>query len=145
MTERMTFTTVNGYKASAADQVDTIRKLLEGFGSIAYMSGTRGIEMKLGAEINMRLAILHNLFARMTVADQIDEEELEGKGARIDRLDKQGREVLREELAFIAGTVNDPYLYASEPVNYQQAAVINLHKARDILAYRVERNTRDPA
>lgn len=132
---KMTFTSVNGYDTSVAAQAEAITSLLAAFEAVAYASGTRGIELGLGSEITIRLVYLHNLFARMTSADALDEDR--PIAPRIDRLSKEYRPTLRSELAFVVGVVNDPYLYADDEA-FQQAAVVNLHKARTILKHRIE-------
>ncbi len=138
MTDRLVFITVNGYQKSVIEQAATINKLLDSFEAVAFNSATRTLETSLGAEIVVRLAYLRNLFARMTQQEQLDEEALRETPVMLGYLDTRGREALRSDLTFVVGVSADPYLYASEPAHYQQAAVVGLFKAAEILTHRID-------
>ena len=142
MTGRLTFITVNGYQKSVTEQVATINKLLDGFEAVAFNSNTRTLETSLGSEIVIRLTYLRDLFARMVQAPQLDEDIIAQKPVLLGHLDTRGREQLRTDLTFVVGVANDPYLYASEPEAYQQAAVVGLHKAMAVLTFRIEHLTK---
>jgi hypothetical protein len=132
MTELMKFTTVNGFTDSVEITVSTILQLLSVEETFRYR-GERvpGFYRTTMIQLEEELMHLYDLFSRITCLPVFDRK---GRGEfNVDFGASGQRNFVRNNMKFVLGAVHDPYLYSGMHQDFQQGAVLNLRKAREII------------
>jgi hypothetical protein len=143
---KLEFITTNGFRDAVLSTVDRATQLFDMIADNAH-ARRYGFSMKpgpfdvIGREGLQQLVYAHNVLARMTVNESIPPEMVETHKFNAHCMDSYHRTHLDKVLMFVKGAVSDPFLYASgdaSQVDYQQAAVLGLHKARTALQWAIE-------
>lgn len=127
---------VSGARTQGPETCDRIAKLL----SLALES--RHVETSICRPLVLSamndMIYIYNLLGRMT-ATQV-EPFPEREHVNLGAADKAFTEEALKTIAFVKGCFNDPFLYANNDNfdDFQQAAVVNLHKAQYVVLGMIE-------
>ena len=128
-------TVITGFRTNIAAELERALRQL----AMAKDSGMHSpVYTPLCVEAANALIYSHNILQSMTVADGQKIAELP-EGTKLNRrfTDDATMKYLQQEIAFVLGAIADPYLHSSHD-EYQAGAVLNIHKARDVLRGRID-------
>lgn len=126
-------TTINGFRSNVSNELERALRMLD---MAKDIGGHSALASPLCVEAANAIIYSHNILQTMIGEERVPEMP---EGTKLNRkmTDDATLKYLRQEIAFVIGAVNDPFLHSSHD-EYQAGAVLNIHKAAAVLAGRLD-------
>lgn len=126
-------TVIPGFRENISGELERALRMLD---MAKEFYGTSTLVGPLCVEAANAIIYSHNILQSMIGGERVPEMP---EGTKLNRKmnDDATLKYLRQEIAFVIGAVNDPFLHSSHD-EYQAGAVLNIHKAATVLAGRLD-------
>lgn len=126
-------TMINSFRTNITAELERSLRMLD---MAKDLYGNSAISGPLCVEAANAIIYSNNILATMTGAEKTPELP---EGTKLNRkmVDDATLKYLRQEIAFVIGAVNDPFLHSSHD-EFQEGAVLNIYKAAAVLQGRLD-------
>lgn len=126
-------TVITGFRTNITSELERALKLLD-LSKETY--GSSSLVGPMCVEAGNCIIYCHNILQSMIGGERVPELP---EGTKLNRkmTDSATVKYLRQEITFVIGAVNDPFLRSTHE-EFQAGAVLNIHKAAAVLAGRLE-------
>lgn len=127
-------TVISGFSTNISAELSRALRLLD---MAKEMGGHSTLAGPLCVEAANAIIYSHNILQSMTGKGEKTPEMPEGTKLNRRMTDDATLKYLHQEITFVIGAINDPFLHSSHE-EYQTGAVLNIFKAHDVLAGRLD-------